>query len=213
MSADDDAAYRKSVRNMSVVLALIIMTVFAAIFIPPYFSPAHIKYQSSVSLDSPFGFTLHLKLNTTSMPRTGSILLTGWLNSTSSGIQNITAANAWALSQSRLWGRICTTGWPIGLGVMAGHYTNENYTLGTVIPIPMPLLACLIYADPPHYYLLEPHSSNALVMVSGNPTVWNIQTSLLFRMNYMVSQLHPGVYTAVVADEWGDVLTTNFLVT
>lgn len=197
---------------MSFVLAAIVITVFAAIFVPPYLYPPHDLFQSSVSYDSPFGFTLHLTINTTSLPRAGVIMLTGWVNSTSSSIENVTAANSWGLPQSRLWGRVCTTGWPIGVGVMKGHYTQDNYTLGTVVPVPQPLASCPIQLSSPRYFLFEAHSSKALVTVGGNTVLWRIQTGLSFR-GFSNSALQPGVYTAVVADEWGDVLTTNFLVT
>ncbi|HEV2137556.1 MAG TPA: hypothetical protein VGR53_01805 [Nitrososphaerales archaeon] len=208
----DDLAYRRSVRNMSLVLAAIVITVFAAIFVPPYVYPTHNVYQSSVSSDSPFGFTLHLRINSTSVPHAGAILLTGWVNSTSSSIENVTAANAWGLPQGKLWGRICTTGWPIGLGVMKGHYTQDNYTLGTVIPVPQPLASCPVQPSPPRYFLFEAHSSNALVTIGGNTVTWRIQTELSFS-GFQISTQQSGVYTAVIADEWGDVLTTNFLVT
>ncbi len=211
MSSPDDIAYRKSVRNMSVVLAAIVLTIFASLFVPPYIYPYHETFQPAVSLNSPFGFTLHLTINSTSVPSGGSVLLTGWLNSTSSSVENVTAANAWALQQSGLWGRICTSGWPIGLGVMKGHFTQDNYTLGYLIPMPRPLVACPVYAQTPPYFLLEPHTSKALVTIGGNPALWDIHTALTFRQ-YIGSGLQQGVYTAVVADEWGDVLTTNFRV-
>ncbi|MDG6910611.1 MAG: hypothetical protein JRN08_09600 [Nitrososphaerota archaeon] len=212
MSSVDDVAYRKSVRNMTIVLAAIVITVFAAIFIPPYVYPYHDVFQPAVSLDSPFGFTLHLEINSTSVAPGGGVLLTGWVNSTSSSIENVTAADSWALPQSGLWGKICTSGWPIGVGMMQGHYTQDNYTLGTLVPVPRPLVVCAVYAETPRYFIFEPHSSKALVTLGGNPAIWDIQTSLSFRQYTSGYQLQPGVYTAVVADEWGDVLTTNFRV-
>jgi hypothetical protein len=214
MTSDDDLVYRRSVRNMSLVLAAIVITIFAAIFVPPYLYPQHDVFQSSVSYDSPlFGFTLHLNINTTSVPRGGVITVTGWINSTSSSIENITAANAWGTPQSRLWGRVCTTGWPIGVGVMEGHYTQDNYTLGTVIPVPQPLASCPVQPSSPQYFLLEAHSSKALVTIGGTPQVWRIQTEFTFKGFSSGYSLPPGVYTAVLADEWGDVVTTNFLAT
>ena len=192
---------------MSFVLAAIVITVFAAIFVPLYIYPQHTVFQSSVSSDSPFGFELHLRINSTSVPRAGSVVLIGWVNSTSSSIENVTAANAWGL-QGRLWGRVCTTGWPIGLGVMKGHYTNDNYTLGTLIPVPRPPVLCPLQVAAPSYFLFEAHSSKALVAIGGTPVFWVIQTDLAFR-----GFSGPGVYTAIIADEWGEVLTTNFLVT
>jgi len=74
---------------MSLVLAAIVITVFAAIFVPPYVYPLHNVFRSTVSSDSPFGFTLHLRINTTSVPHAGAIVLTGWVNSTSSSIENL----------------------------------------------------------------------------------------------------------------------------
>jgi hypothetical protein len=212
LGSKDDMAYRKSVRNMSIVLAAIVITVFAALFVPPYFFPTHISFQPSVSVDSPFGFTLHLTVNSTSVAPGGSVLLTGWVNSTSSSVENVTAADSWGLPPGGLWGKACAPGWPIGLGVMQGHYTQDNYTLGTLVPTTQPVFHCPVQAGAPQYFLLEPHSSKALVTLGGNPTIWVVQTSLSSGQYVLGSQFHPGVYTAVLADEWGDVLTTNFRV-
>ncbi|HYB07808.1 MAG TPA: hypothetical protein VEB87_06640 [Nitrososphaerales archaeon] len=209
--SSDDLAYRRSVRNMSIVLAAIVITVFAALFIPPYLFPLHNVYSPSVTLDSPFGFTLHLNVNTTSVAPGGTVLLTGWANSTSDSIENVTAADSWGLPQSMLLGT-CTVGWPVELGVMHGHYTQDNYTLGTLSPVSEPACSGQEAAGVPQYFLLEPHSSRALVTVAGTPRLWIIQTSLSVNGFASGSQLQPGVYTAVLADEWGDVLTTNFQV-
>ena len=197
---------------MSLVLAAIVITVFVAIFVPPYVYPMHNVFRPSVSSDSPFGFTLHLRINATSVPHDGAIMLTGWVNSTSSSIENVTAANSWGLPQARLWGRVCTTGWPIGIGVMRGHYTQDNYTSGTIVPVPQPLASCPVQLSAPRYFLFEAHSSNALVTIGGNTVTWRVQTEFLFK-GFQSSTQQSGVYTAVIADEWGDVLTTNFLVT
>ena len=220
MSGDDDAAYRRSVRNMSFVLAAIVITIFAAIFIPPIVFPSHDTFQRSVSLDSPFGFTLHLELNTTSPAPGGHVLLTGWLNSTFGSLENLTASNSWPQGLSGLWGRICTAGWPVGVGVMKGHYDQDNYSLGSLLPLPRPAVSCPVQLGVPSYFILESHSSKALVDIGGSPQYWIIQTYYTF--GYALNeglpagagtnQLPSGVYTVIMADEWGDVLTTNFLV-
>ena len=95
---------------------------------------------------------------------------------------------------------------------MEGHYTQDNYTLGNLLPIPQPLEQCPAQAAAPSYFLLEPHSSMALVDLGGKPAFWTIQTGLLFKEYLSGYQLQLGVYTAVLADEWGDILTANFLV-
>lgn len=216
MSSEDDLAYRKSVRNMTAILAVMAAVIFAAIFVPPYVSPARDVFSQSVSLDSPSGFAMHLVLNTTSVLRGGSVLLEGWVNSTSPAIENLTVADQWAIQQSLLRGSACASGWPIGIGVMQGHYTQSNYTLGTLIPMPHPLTSCPV-APPPQFILLypPPHSSQALASVNENPVHWLLQTELVFggRSPGTASQTGaPGVYTAVLADEWGDVLTASFAV-
>ncbi len=216
----DEVAYRKSVRNMSLVLAAIVIVVFASIFIPPYVFPPRSTFQDSASLDSPFGFTLHLLINTTSPSPRGHVLITGWLNSTSDSIETVNASNSWIQGSEKLWTKPCTSGWPIGLGVMQGHYTQDNYTLGALLPLPHPLYYCPAQVGAPSYFLLEPHSSKALVDIGGSPQYWVIETSYTF--GYTLgeglsggsgpNQLPTGVYTVVLTDEWGDVLTTNFLV-
>ena len=211
----DDLAYRKSVRNMAAVLAAIVITVFAAILVPPYLAPSHDVFEGSVTLPSPFGFNMHLTLNSTSVDPGGAVGNTGWINSTSNSIVNVTAADSWAFSQGRLWQRPCTAGWPIGVGVMKGHYTQDNYSLGSLLPLNQPAYACPV-TFPPQYFLLYPQSSKALASIGGSPALWVLQTGVSFSGRSLLpgasGPLAPGVYTAVLADEWGAVLTANFLV-
>ena len=208
----DDIAYRKSVRNMSLVLAAIVITIFAAIFIPPYISPQHDVFQTSTSLAFLSGFALHLQINSTTLQSNGTLLISGWINSTSSAIDNITTSDAWGVQQGDLWMAPCMSGWPIGLGVMQGHYTTDNYTLGALLNVTKSDLAACPVTGAPSYFLFEPHSSKALVTLNAGPTFWVVQSSFSFDGSAAGSPLQPGVYTAVLADEWGDVLTANFLV-
>ena len=215
----DDLAYRKSVRNMIFVLAVMAVTIFAAIFIPPYVNPMHNVYRPSVTLGSPYGFALHLTVNRTSNQPVWGVVITGWINSTSSQIENITASDSWAFPESAragglLWTMMaCTPGWPIGLGVMEGHYTQDNYTQGSLLPLNQALHPCPHSTYTPGSYALAPLSSKALVVLNGAPAYWVVQMSLQFTATTPGYQLPSGVYTAVLADEWGDVLTTNFLAT
>jgi hypothetical protein len=216
----DDVAYKKSVRNMSIVLAAMAITIFAALLVPAYIYPRQDGFQASVSLYSPFGFGLHLLINTTSPPAAGRVLLTGWINSTAGSIENISAADAWPVGPAGMWGRTCTHGWPIALGLMKGHFDQDNYTLGTLLPIPQP--QCALQEAPPAYLLLEPspHSSKALVDIGGTPQFWVVQSNYTLSYAALVGldaggggiQFPPGVYTVLAADEWGDLLTTNFAV-
>ena len=207
----DDVAYRKSVRNMSVVLAIIVMVILIALFVPPYLNPSHDVFLPAVSLNSPFGFAMHLTVNVTSGAPTWSVMLRGWVNSTSPSIENVTSSDSWALPHSGLWMGPCPPGCPLGVGVMQGHYTQDNYTQGTLLPLdhvrspPCPGLAYC-----PTSFALEPYGSKALVVLGGTPNFWELETSLHLTGTTPGYLLQPGVYTAVLADEWGDILTTNF---
>ena len=208
----DDVAYKKSVRNMGLVLAAILITIFAAIFIPPYVNPPHNAFQQSVSYDSGFGFTMYLNLNSTTLAPSGHIMFTGWVNSSASSVENLTTADSWAFPQNFLWEQQCTSGWPIGIGVMSGHYTQDNYTLGTLLQPSIPKVQCPLSGSP-QYFLFYPHSSEVLASINGNPYRWTIRMSLSLGPGSLNLPGFPaGVYTAVFADEWGDVLTANFLV-
>jgi hypothetical protein len=215
----DDVTYRRSVRNMSIVLAVIVITIFAAIFIPPYINPASSVFPKSVSYASGFGFTMQMSLNSTSVAPDGQVLLTAWLNSSSDSVENLTAADSWPFSQGLLWFRPCTPGWPMGMGVMSGQYTMDNYTLGSLLPLKPEAFGCP-ESGAPQYFLFYPHSSEALASVNGSPYRWTILMSFAFGRSALgpnaipgaSSGLPPGVYTAVLADEWGDVLTANFRV-
>jgi hypothetical protein len=208
----DDIAYKKSVRNMVLVLAVFVITIFAAIIVPPYLFPPHDVFEKSVSAVSPYGFTTNLTINSTSVAPTTGVIITGWLNSTASSVENVTAADAWGISNSSLLsGGGCAKGWPIGVGVMQGHYTQDNYTQGSLIPI-LEAYHCFVQPSAPTYFIFEAHSSKALVDYGGSPHIWTIQSTVGFDQSDSEYQLQPGVYTAVFADQWGDVLTTNFVV-
>lgn len=209
----DDVEYRKSVRNMALVLAAIVITAFAAIFIPPYFSSSNNVYVPNVSETSPFGFVLHLSVNSTFVPPSGSVLITGWVNNTYGAIEDINASNSWGLSQGQLVERACTAGWPIGIGVMMGHYTDQNYSSGTLLNLPRPAVQCPVSTNTPKDFIFRPHSSQALVTVGGTTAEWNIVTSVDFKGVSTSGTSRPGVYTALIADEWGDVLTMIIQVT
>lgn len=213
----DDIAYKKSVRNMAFVLAAIVLTIFAAIFASPYLFPPPDTFQQSVTYNSAFGFTMHLQVNTTTLSQGGSVLVSGWLNSSSASIDNVTAESLWGVGPTSLWTSYCTAAWPIGVGVMQGHYTQDNYTLGRLLPLNLPEVSCPVRAATPGYFLFDPHSSRALVDLNGTPQYWVLRSAFTFSASSSSgfkgsSSLPAGVYTAVLADEWGDVVTTNFLV-
>jgi hypothetical protein len=214
MDVEDDRAYKRSVRNMSIVLAAIVITIFAALGYS-YLNPVHYNFQKSVSLQTGQSFTLYLNISSTAIPSDGSVNITAWVISTYPSIHNITAANSWAVDSGGLWTRICTSGFPIGVGVMQGHYDSTNVTSGTLLTLIRPAVLCPVQLMTPQWFAFESQSSSALVSVNNNIGTWDIRSAIIFSGTSVVSQgaqLTPGVYTVVAADEWGDVLTTNFIV-
>ncbi len=212
MDSDDDRAYRKSVRNMSVLLAAIVITVFAALIITPFLNPLHEQFPNSASVDSPYGFAISVTLNATQLGPGRYVSITAGMNSTSPQIENVTAQSAWAVDPNRLWGRLCTSGWPMGIGVMQGYYSEGNLSVGTLIGLPQPFVLCPVLRGTPSYFLLQPHGSKAVVSLNGTLEFWDLQTTLDFGSGSLgQGQRLGGVYTVVLADEWGDVVLLHFV--
>lgn len=216
MSSDDDVAYKKSVRNMSFVLAAIVITVFAALIIPPYVNPIHNDFQTSVSLATGQSATLYLQINSTTIAPGGRVNITAWLKSTYPSINNVTAQSFWSVPQGMLWTKTCVSYFPIGVGIMRGHYDNSNYSAGTLLRPNLPLTQCPVSVNSPRWFAFEPGSSNAIVSLGGALEHLSVSTSVTWDSRSFPALASgtflPGVYTVVAADEWGDVLTTNFVV-
>jgi hypothetical protein len=94
---------------------------------------------------------------------------------------------------------------------MAGYYTTDNYTLGSLVPVPMPLVGCPMMMGTPGFFLMQPRGSTAIVKVNGVLSEWNLTSSLSIRSSQLNSQ-RGGVYTAIAVDEWGDVAVAHFRV-
>ncbi len=209
--AEDDAAYRRSVRNTVIVIAAVVATIAVALFVPPLVSPAHEQFISTTSVASPYGLSLNLRLNGTQLSEGQGQTIMAWLNSTSIQVANVSATNNWALGPQGLWTRICTNGWPLGVGLMAGYYTTDNYTLGSLVALPMPLVGCPVMIGTPGFFLLQPNGSTAIVKLNGSLAEWNLTSTLGLASSQLGSQ-RTGVYTAIAADEWGDIAIVHFRV-
>ena len=202
--SQDDVDYRNNVKTMAVVLAAIVITVFAALLISTTLPPTAVSFQPSVSVPSAQGFTLNLTVNATSIPQGGEVNVTSWAQSTDRMIDNVTAQDVWGVDEPGLWFSKC--GEPVGIGIMQGYYTAGNYTQGTFTPLGTAPGSCA--ASPPRYFLFEYGTSKALVVESNTGYTWTIGASTT-----TPPTLTKGVYTVIAADEWGDVVLTNFQVT
>lgn len=208
---EDDASYRRSVRNTIIVIAVMVGVLAAALVIPPIVNPLHEQFNGASTVVSPYGLSLTLRLNGTQLAAGEGESLTAWLNSTSSEVANISAAAGWPLGPQGLWTKACTSGWPLGVGFMAGYYTADNYSLGSLVPVTGPLTGCPLMAGAPGSFLMQPRGSTAIVNVDGALSEWNL-TSVLAIGSPQLSSQRGGVYTAIAVDEWGDVAVAHFRV-
>lgn len=210
--SDDDAAYHKSARNMALVLAAIVITVFAAIFVPPVLNPVHEQFAQSVTYTSPNGFDMYLVVNSTHLAANQSVFMAAWVNNTSTNFSNVTAADQWPLPGLQY--DPCGLGTPFGIGILAGYYSSLNITLGTALSLPVEAVNCLASATPskPVAFLFEPQSSTIIAKSPTGVTETGYEVNTSYSGHLAGGKLVPfsGVYTVVLADEWGDALVTHF---
>lgn len=225
----DDAEYRKSVRNTSVVLIAVILTVIVAIAIYPRLNQTQERFQKSASVGSSYGygFTFNAAINATQVTEKDHLNITIWMNTTSFQTQNITAMNQWTVQRANLWSSPCISAndwWPIGVGVMSGYYTDANLSEGVMVQSHQRLLGCLpvsgsnngtgTFQGPARYFILQRYSWNSIVVLKDGIESWQLRTSLLFGKDTLIPiETYHGTFTVVAADEWGDYLTLHFRVT
>jgi hypothetical protein len=210
VGTEDDAAYRRSVRNTSALLVVIVIVVIAGLLLPAYFGSGD-TFSNSTFAYSPDGLTLNISLNTTRAFTPSGLRISIWINLTS-GTESVAARSSWAVDQSRLWERLCTTGWPIGIGVMHGYYDQYNYSSGSLLLLKQPLSDCVTSITAPQYFLIQAQGSSAIVSINGTLESWNLQTTLVLRKDSFVQNPQTGgTVTVIGADEWGDVAILHFI--
>jgi hypothetical protein len=209
MAVSDDEVYRRNVKVMSVILAAIVLTVFAAIFIPPVLSPVRKTFPSGVTEGSPFGFLMGMRINATHFASGSSVSISFWLNDTTADYVNLTAADSFQFGE--LWTPPCYGGFPAGVTVMAGYFTQDNVSLGEPLQLPMAAVLCPVNG-PPLAFLFQSHSAAAVVKLDGSLVRWDLVGRGVFAGTSTPAgtAAFRGVYTVVLADEWGDVLVAHF---
>jgi hypothetical protein len=217
LDAEDEAEYRKSVRNMSIVVALIAMTAIAGVLVAPLFYGGRGSLPRSVTVDSGDGFSLVLAVNSTQVRGSGGILVDARVLSDSRQYQNISASASWRLAPASLYlpDACSRPWWPVGVGIMAGRFGPYNFTSAAVV-YPEGTSQCPpgagLSGTPGHFLLLN-MSSTAIVNVRGNLSAVVLDAGFAFGPSVAgVPSLSPGPYTVVAADEWGDVALLNFVV-
>jgi len=209
VGSEDDVAYRRSVRNTSVLLGVIVIVVVAGLILPGFF-PAGALPTSTVAY-SANGLTLNLSVNTTQAFEPSGVRITAWINGTSS-IVNVTATDSWAIRSPLLWGSPCQPGFPIGVGVMHGYYDQYNYTSGKLLPLGQKVPVCPFPSGLPQSFLIQPYGSQAIVSINGSLERWNLQTTVVLgRASFLQDLQTGGTFTVIGADEWGDVAILHFV--
>ena len=213
-ASDEDEVYHKNARNMALVLAAIVIVIFAAIFIPPLVNPVREQFAPEASVNSEYGFSLNLALNATSTTSGTRIAFSVWANNTSGQIDNVTSEGNWPVTN--LSAAPCYTNMPMRVGVIVGYYTESNFSLGVVYPLSSPLSdsnCALAAGTAPSYFLFKPLGSEALVRASSG--IIQLDVSLTVSSNgYVIggsSQPFAGVMTAVAVNEWGDSVVIHFI--
>ena len=129
--------------------------------------------------------------------------VTIWDNNTLAKNNSVSIGSDWAVTGLTVFP--CDRGWPIGIGLLRGHYVASNVSQGQLVdysfqwncPPPITL----------QNFTFLPHGSTALVMTNYGPTTRNILQM------YTYQNLKPGAYTAVACDEWGHISIAYFAVT
>jgi hypothetical protein len=213
VASSDDKEYRRNARNMAFVLAAITLVIFASIFIPPIINPVHEQFSPEASANSPYGFSLNLSINASHVVSGGHITFTVWINNSSRQVNNVTAQDNWPVTN--LGALSCAADLPMRVGVMKGYYTEDNLSVGQVLPLSFLQPPCPVgpgFASTP-YFLLQPLGSEALVQSTQGIERVNISATASSNryIDGGATTTFAGVFTAVAADEWGDSVTTHFV--
>jgi len=208
MSDEDDASYKRSVKNLTVLLIVVVIVVISGLVFTTYFVPTNGLVKSTYVYD-PNGLTLSMKLNTTEAFVPYGVNITLWVNGTS-GIEDLNAQNSWVVPPSSLWTPPCEPGWPIGIGIMRGYYDMYNYSSGTLLPLNDSGFRCPPQ-ELPQSFIIEPRGSESIVNLSDSFKRWDLQITLvLANAIFTQGQKAGGLFTVVGADEWGDLTVLHF---
>lgn len=200
---------------MGFVLAAIVITVFAAIFIPPLVNPQHEQFLPEASVSSPQGFDLYLLVNPVSVEAGGTVTVTIWMSNTGTQVDNVSAASSWPIGD--FLSNPCPSGNPLPFGVeiLNGYYTTDNATAGRSLQL-VNDVSCVASSASPTFFAIAASGSQAIVPYGGSFQLWNLSSSFFpfggfYQAGGSPSFYHfHGVYTVVAADEWGDLVVTHF---
>jgi hypothetical protein len=167
---------------------------------------------------------LRLSLTATFNSTYGNVTVTVEEFNTLNSVNNVTEANAWRYPATSLnpLNNCPPTHDPVGVGIFAGYYSMNNYTSGQALPV---YNTDTEYTCTINFQLnrdsFQPMSDSFLAINNGpsNSTAfssistdgyWTGGGGGLTPATFNV--FRPGVYTAIGADTWGNLLLLHFVV-
>ena len=189
--------------------------------------PTTTGQQGSVttSLTPPQGIQLNLSM-TGNSPTGGVTLKPGDLASITiseynpaTTIANVSRASHWS-SDALALGPCGTSGFPVGIAVLQGHYTSSNLTSGTPLRIFKPTAPCPAAVAAPPWYAFQPQSDLAVTSIGAAPMAIRAMLGIngtwsggdIVGKGAAFSKFAPGRYTVVGGDEWGQLALQYFSV-
>jgi hypothetical protein len=150
----------------------------------------------------------HLELHATASPYMGSaqnINATIWEINTLQSTNDIEVAPSWS-GILGIAAQGCTTGWPMGIGLLKGHYVASNVSQGQLVSYPF-MFSCPGAQITLQSLAFMPDSSTAIATTNFGTPTWDVSQSFVYQ------NLNPGNYTVVACDEWGHTAFAYFTVT
>lgn len=202
MNEDEDLEYKRNVRSTSIILIVIVLVILLSLLLPPILRPLHESFSKEVSLTSPYGFRIYLRLSETEVVAGRTINFSAWIYNPGNTL-NVSSINNWPIS-----GYLYKCG-PIAISVAKGYFDEGNVTLANTLNLGN-LRSCSVgSAD---YYVIGSRSSSSLAVSQGKASLIDLNYTLSSSGYYVESNLinYNGVFTVIATDEWGDMLLTHF---
>ena len=99
----------------------------------------------------------------------------------------------------------CFQGWPMGQGLLKGHYVASNASQGQLVPYPF-TFSCPAEPIILRSLTFQPNSTTAIATTNFGTPTWDINQSFIYQ------NLSPGEYTIIACDEWGHTVFAYFSV-
>jgi len=189
------------------IIAVLAVATVAALYHPQQNSdPAALNLQVSVSPAVGSGQSLAVTANL-------------WLNNTLSKNNFVTihyqktagrpTASGWPMEGLTTG---CVAGYPLGIGLLAGHYAANNVSDGQLVPYQF------VFGCPGDQIILQsltflPHSSTAVAKTNFGTPTWDISSTFTYQnVGPGGYTLVAGEYTVVAGDVWGQIAFAYFSV-